>query len=81
MGISPYHHLIVYSRQVKTERITSWAIASGFPVLENNNSRAASIESILHTFSILQINVSEDFRVSSVSSPICPSYSESHGAL
>ena len=36
------------------------AIASGFPVLENNKCRAASIESILCKLYILQTNVSED---------------------
>ena len=38
--------------------------------LENNKSCAASIEAVLYTLYILQTNVSEDFTVSSVSTPI-----------
>ena len=46
------------------------AIASGFPLLENNKYRAASIESVLCILYIMQTNVPEDCMVSSVSSPM-----------
>ena len=58
--------LILYSLQVKMERITCWDHGYWLPVLENNKYRAASI----CTLYIMQTNVAEYFMISSVSSPM-----------
>ena len=73
VGQGAFRHIIAWScTLVKWKRSASLvgAIASGFPVVENNKSCVASIESVLYTLYILQTNVSEDFMVSSVSSPM-----------
>ena len=66
------HFAISSLENVKWKRSASLvgAFASGFPAVENIKSRAASMKSVLYTLYILQTNVSEDFMVSSVSSPM-----------
>ena len=62
-------HFVDFMDSLQVQTLVG-AIASGFPVLENNKCRAVSIESVLCTLYTLQTNLSKDCMVSSVSSPM-----------